>query len=298
MRRLDWSDLNVFLEVSRGPTLAEVGNRLGVDVTTVRRRMTSLEEKLGLILFQKQGRALRLTAEGERVYSIVTRMAVLSDEIALDATDASRDLLGIVRISTMEGFGSYYLAAKLSGLVAANPKLSVQLVNAPHILNLSEREADISINMMKPERGRFLIEKLTQFSVGLYVASSYIETHGRPESIAALDQHTFVTYVEDLIAVPYVQWLPDILDKPKVQLSCSSLVAQLHAACAGAGLAMLPVFMAGGEPKLIRLFEHEINLRRDWWMVVHRDLEAVPRIRAVMDYLRDVTASDTGVLLG
>jgi DNA-binding transcriptional LysR family regulator len=298
MRKPDWSDLKVFLEVARGPSLHVVSGKLGVDVTTVRRRLTNLEEMIGLSLFEKQGRTLRLTAEGERIYSIAARMETLSDEIASDATDASRDLLGVVRISTMEGFGSYYLAPKLSDLVAAHPNLSVQLVTAPHILNLSEREADISINMMKPQRGRFLIEKLSQFSVGLYAAPTYLERSGIPESIEELPAHVFVTYVDDLISVPYVQWLPDVVDKPRVQLSCSSLVAQFHATCAGAGLAMLPAFMANSVPQLTRLFSNEISLQRDWWMVVHRDLETVPRIRAVMDFLRTVTTRDKATLVG
>jgi DNA-binding transcriptional LysR family regulator len=297
MRKPDWSDLNVFLEVARGPTLAAVSVRMHVDVTTLRRRMANLEKMIGVELFEKQGRSLRLSVEGERIYSIATRMDMLSAEIANDATDASRDLHGVVRISTMEGFGSFYLAPRLSELVATHSGLSIQLVNAAHILNLSEREADISINMMKPQRGRFLIERLTQFSVGLYGAPTYLARAGTPKTLDELPSHTFVTYVDDLIAVPYVQWLPDVLEKPRVQLSCSSLVAQYHATCAGGGLAMLPVFMAGNEPRLRRLLASEVNLARDWWMVVHRDLEAVPRIRAVMEFLRESTARDIGLLL-
>jgi len=298
MRKPDWSDLSVFLEVARGPTLASVADRLDLDVTTIRRRIASLEDMIGLRLFQKQGRSLRLSAEGERIRSIASRMEMLSAEISNDATDASRDLHGVVRISTMEAFGSFYLAPRLSDLVAAHAELSVQLVNAAHILNLSEREADISINMMKPHRGRFLIEKLTEFSVGLYAAPAYLKRAGIPKTLNDLPSHTFVTYVDDLIAVPHVQWLPDVLDKPRVQLSCSSLVAQFQATCTGAGLAMLPVHMAGSEARLVRLLPAEINLARDWWMVVHRDLETVPRIRAVMEFLRETTARDAKILLG
>ncbi|MFP1681782.1 LysR family transcriptional regulator [Alloalcanivorax sp. C16-1] len=298
MLKPSWSDLNIFLEVARGPSLAAVSERLGVDVTTVRRRLAGLEEEIGIGLFEKHGRSLRLNAEGERIYSIASRMETLSEEISNSVTDASRDLLGVVRISTMEGFGSFYLAPKLGMLVAAHPNLSIQLVTAPHIVNLAEREADISLNMMEPQRGRFLVEKLTRFSVGLYAAPSYLERSGQPGSLRDLADHTFVTYVEDLIEVPYVQWLPDILDSPRVRLSCSSLVAQFQVTCAGSGLAMLPAFMAENEPRLTRLFRDEINLTRDWWMVVHRDLEKVPRIRAVMDFLRTITHQDAHILHG
>lgn len=298
MKKPDWSDLSTFLEVARAPTLAVAGSRLGVDVTTVRRRLAELEASIGMRLFEKNGRLLHLNAEGERIYSIAARMEGLSQEILSDAIDASRDLHGVVRISTMEGFGSYYLAGQLSALVAEHPQLSVQLVNAPHLLNLSEREADISVNMMRPQRGRFLVEHLTQFSVGLYAAPAYLKLAGKPKKLADLSEHMFVTYVEDLISVPYVQWLPDVIERPNVRLRCSSLVAQFHATCAGAGLAMLPRFMANTQPQLVSVLPHEVCLYRDWWMVVHKDLEMVPRIRAVMEFLRSVCALDVKLLVG
>ncbi|ACR32929.1 LysR family transcriptional regulator (plasmid) [Burkholderia glumae] len=297
MRTTEWTDLMVFVEVARGPSLTAAGQRLGIDLSTVRRRLATLQDTLGRELFQKQGRSLSLSVEGERIFHIAQRMEMLASEISNDFSDAERDLNGVVKVSTMEGFGSFYLAPRLTGLVKAHPGLSIQLINSPHILNLAEREADISLNMMKPHRGRFLVEKLAEFSVGLFAMPSYIEANGMPETMADLKEHTFVTYVEDLISVPYVLWLPEILPEPRVQLSCSSLVAQYHATCAGAGLAMLPLFMAIKEPRLVRLFPEKINLMRDWWMVVHRDLEAVPRIRAVMEFFRKVTAEDIETLV-
>ena len=69
-------------------------------------------------------------------------MENLGSEIARDATDTARELAGVVRVSTMEGFGSFYLAARLSRFVGRHPQLKIQLVNARHVLNLSEREAE------------------------------------------------------------------------------------------------------------------------------------------------------------
>lgn len=296
-KNLDWTDLGTFLEVARGSAVAAASRTLKVDVTTVRRRLAALEASIGLPLFVKQGRALRLSAEGERIYAIAVRMEELSQEILSDAADASRDLRGVVRISTMEGFGSFYLAPRLGDLVEQHPNLSVQLVNSPHILNLSEREADISINMMKPQRGRFVTRKLAQFTVGLYAAPSYLKRAGVPENIAALREHQFVTYVDDLVAVPHVQWLPDVIERPQTRMSCSSLIAQYHAIRAGAGLAMIPHFMTQNDALLVRVLPAEINLVRDWWLVVHQDLEAVPRIRAVIDFLGAAMLRDQPILM-
>ena len=170
----DWTDLNTFLHVARKGTIGAAAEVLRLDVTTVRRRLAALEEATGITLFVKSGRLLHLTAEGERIHSIASQMNDLGNAIARDATDAARELAGVVRVSTMEGFGSFYLGARLCRLVNRHPQLKIQLVNAQHVLNLSEREADVSINMVSPERGRLVVRKVGQFTVGLYGAPAYL----------------------------------------------------------------------------------------------------------------------------
>jgi DNA-binding transcriptional LysR family regulator len=120
---LDWRDLQNFLAVAEAGNAAEAAEHLGVDVTTVRRRVAILQGSLGLRLFIKVGRSLQLTPEGNRIRLIVSRMAELGKDISRDATDAMRDLVGAVRISTMEGFGSFFLAPRLPEFVSRHPHL-------------------------------------------------------------------------------------------------------------------------------------------------------------------------------
>lgn len=293
----DWNDLHTFLHVARDGTIGAAAETLRLDVTTVRRRLVALEEATGITLFVKCGRLLHLTTEGERIYAIASKMEELGNEIARNATDAARELAGIVRVSTMEGFGSFYLATRLSRFVNRHPQLKIQLVNAQHVLNLSEREADVSINMVSPERGRLLVRKVGQFTVGLYGAPSYLDAAGTPKTVADLQSHTFITYVDELISVPHVRWLPDLVAEPKTPFVCTSLSAQFHAACEGGGLVMLPHFMGGQSDKLVRIMKTEINLVRDWWLVVHQDLQSVPRIRAVIDFITATMRRDHEVLM-
>jgi DNA-binding transcriptional LysR family regulator len=293
----DWTDLHTFLQAARSGTMATAADRLRLDITTARRRLAALEEAIGIRLFVKSGRLLQLTVEGQRIHSIASQMEELSDEIARDATDAARELAGVVRVSTMEAFGSFYLAPRLSQFVNRHPQLSVQLVNAQHVLNLLEREADVSINMVNPQRGRLLVRKVGQYSVGLYGSASYLEAAGTPRTRRDLQDHAFITYVDELIAVPHVRWLAEVIEKPKTRFASTSLVAQYHAACAGSGLVMLPHFMAGRSDALSRVMTTEINLIRDWWLLVHQDLQAVPRIRAVIDFISTVMRRDHDVLM-
>lgn len=293
----DWNDLHTFLHVVRAGTVVSAAENLRFDVTTIRRRLAALEQATGTTLFVKGGRFLHLTAEGERIFSIASQMENLGSEIARDVTDAARELAGIVRVSTMEGFGSFYLAARLSRFVNRHPRLKIQLVNAQHVLNLSEREADVSINMVSPERGRLIVRKVGQFTVGLYGAPSYLESAGTPKTVEDLQSHTFITYVDELISVPHVRWLPDLVANPKTPFVCTSLSAQYHAACEGGGLVMLPHFMGGQTDRLVRIMKAEINLVRDWWLVVHQDLQSVPRIRAVIDFITVTMRRDHDVLM-
>jgi DNA-binding transcriptional LysR family regulator len=293
----EWNDLHIFLHVVRGGTIGAAADALRVDVTTVRRRLAALEQATGITLFVKGGRRLLLTAEGERIFSIASQMENLGSEIAHNATDAAREFAGVVRVSTMEGFGSFYLAARLSRFVKLHPQLKIQLVNAQHALNLSEREADLSINMVSPEHGRLMVRKVGQFTVGLYGAASYLQSAGTPKTVDDLQNHSFITYVDELISVPQVRWLTDLVPSPRTPFVCTSLTAQYHAACEGAGLAMLPHFMGGQTDKLVRIMREDINLVRDWWLVVHQDLQSVPRIRAVIDFITAAMRRDHDILM-
>jgi DNA-binding transcriptional LysR family regulator len=293
----DWNNLHTFLHVVRGGTIGAAAEALRFDVTTVRRRLSALEQATGITLFVKGGRRLHLTAEGERIFAIAAQMEKLGSEIAHDATDAARDLAGVVRVSTMEGFGSFYLAGRLSRFVNRHAQLKIQLVNAQHVLNLAEREADISINMVSPEHGRLMVRKAGQFTVGLYGSAGYLESAGTPKTVEELQSHTFITYVDELISVPHVRWLPELVANPKTPLVCTSLTSQYHAACEGGGLVMLPHFMGGQTDKLVRVMKPEINLVRDWWLVVHRDLQSVPRIRAVIDFITTAMRRDHDILM-
>lgn len=294
---IDWEDLRVFHYVANHGTMA-AADLLKMDVTTVRRRIASLEKSVGMRLMVKSGRGLTLTADGERIHAKVAVMDELGREIATGATDAIRDVEGVIRISTMEGFGSSFLAPRLGEFTAHHPRVSVQLVTAPHILNLADREADLSINMVQPKQGRLVVRKLAQFGIGLYAAPSYLEQMGMPATVHALASHRFVTYVDELIQVPHVKWLLDIVQSPVASFSSTSLAAQLEAARGGAGLVMLPHFMVHRHSGLVRVLGSQIDLVRDWWLVVHQDLQRVPRIRAAIDFVASVMERDADMLLG
>ena len=269
-----------------------------MDVTTVRRRVASLEQSLGLRLLVRGGRSFKLTDDGERVCAAAAAMNECSLQIARDVMDGQRELEGVVRISTMEGFGAGYLAPRMATLLDEHPRLSVQLVTAPHTLNLSEREADVSINMVRPQQGRLVTRHLGQFGIGLYAARGLVAKAGTVRSKLDLHDYPFVSYIDDLVAVPQVRWLLDVHRSARTRFTSTSLLAQLAAVRAGAGIGLLPHFLVKNDSNLVRVLPGEIQLTRDWWLVVHQDLQRVPRIRAVISFLESAMEKDRKVFLG
>lgn len=293
----DWSLYQTFyLAVKYGNTHAS--EMLSVNITTVRRRLAELEKELKTSLFIRNGRRVLLTDDGRHVYDVVEKMDTSGRDINLNSVDRAREIEGIVRVSTMDGFGASYLAPRIGEFLERYPGIQVQLVTSPHIVNLAEREADVSINMMSPTAGRLVVKKISDFTIRLYASKDYLRRYGVPESIEGLQRHTFITYVDELLSIPYVRWLPSVVADPVSPLVCTSLAAQ-HSACrAGTGLAMLPDFMVSEMEELVAVLPEATTMRREWWLVVHQDLQKVPRVRAFIDFIYMIMERDRRLLLG
>lgn len=293
----DWTLYQTFYLATKYGNL-EASRQLNVNVTTVRRRLSDLEKDLKISLLIRNGSKTLLSDEGQRLYEVVSKMNDFGMDIMAGSVDRVRNIEGVVRVSTMDGFGVSYLAPRIIEFLEMYPGIQVQLVTSPHIVNLSEREADVSINMMRPTSGRLIVKKISEFTVRLYGASSYLEKHGAPQYPNELKQHRFVTYLGELVSIPYVRWLPDILLNPNAPLVCTSLSAQHKACISGAGLAMLPNFMVDKNDELIEVLRENTLLRRDWWLVVHQDLQKVPRIRVFVDFIYSIMQRDRKILMG
>ncbi|MBD1554470.1 LysR family transcriptional regulator [Pseudomonas typographi] len=293
----DWSLLQTFyLAAKYGNTHAS--ELLSVNITTVRRRLAELEKELTTRLFIRNGRQTLLTEDGQHIYDVVDKMNTFGRDVSLGSVDRSREVEGIIRVSTMDGFGASYLSPRIGEFLARYPNIQVQLVTSPHIVNLAEREADVSINMMSPSAGRLVVKKISDFTVRLYASRDYLRRQGVPESAADLQRHKFITYVDELVSIPYVRWLPSLIPNPISPLVCTSLAAQHSACAAGIGLAMLPDFMVSEREELVSVMPEKTTIIREWWLVVHQDLQKVTRIRAFIDFVYTIMERDRRLLIG
>jgi len=284
----DWNDLRAFLGIVRSGKLTAAARRIGVDHSTLGRRIGRLEAALRVRLFDRSPSGYVLTIAGERLVPQAEAMESLAIGAYGSLADEGLSLGGSVRVGTPEGFGTFFLALHIGELTKRHPELEIELVANPRGFSLSKREADIAISMSQPEEGRLHSRKLADYELGLYAARSYLERSRTIKHVSQLREHQFIGYISDLIWTPELDYLPNVSRELNPRLKISNIITQMTATLGGAGLCILPYFMANREPSLVRLFEHEIKLIRSYWLIVHSDMRDLARVRMVSAFIADV----------
>lgn len=196
----------------------------------------------------------------------------------------------------MEGIAAYYLAEKLSEFNSQNPDIVIELVTERHLINLTKREADVSISFVPPTGSRLTVRKSGSFSLGLYASATYLGARGVPTSKSDLPKHDFIDYVVDFVAIDKVHWLLDVLEPEFVVFRSSSMAAQQNAIASGRGIGLLPYFSAKRDPRLIPVLPREVRVQRDLYISVHDDIEYLGRVRALTRFLAALFERDTNYL--
>ncbi|HEX7852684.1 MAG TPA: LysR family transcriptional regulator [Sphingobium sp.] len=284
---MQWDDLRFFLAVERAGTLSAAGSRLGVDATTVGRRVDRLAQSLGATLFEAGPQGHRLTEAGEQLltHAEAVERAVLA--ATGDVGGESSRLAGTVRVSLPEGFATALVAPALPVFHAAHPGIALELASTHGFLNPSKREADIAIMLNRPTSGSLIVSKIGDYRLGLYASRSYVERHGMVTDRADLRGRTLIGYVPDLIFWDALRYLEEIDTALSATITSSSIAVQHAMTRAGVGLCVLHHFMAQDDLTLVPILP-EIVITRTYWMVVHADLRRVARVAAVMDWLRSI----------
>lgn len=284
----NWNDLVFFLTLARQGRLMAAARRLQVDYTTVSRRVSELEKDLAVTLFERKSDGFILTAEGHRLLSIAERMEALSMTVDQSLAETPAKPIGRVRVATMEGIAAYYLTERFLEFNARCPDVTIELVTERYLINLTKREADVSVSFVTPIGPRLSVRKAGTFGLGLFASAAYIGQRGVPSQREDLAGHAFVDYVTDLVAIPQVHWLLDVLDPDTVVFRSTSMAAQQNAIAAGRGIGLLPYFSAKRDPRLIPVLANVVQVQRELYVAVHEDIEYLGRVRALTKFLCDL----------
>lgn len=301
---LDWQDIQIFLEVARSQRLTDAARRLGLDHSTLSRRTRRFEQKLNTQLFERSTHGYHLTEAGQQLLAHAEEMARHAFEAGESLADKNRQLGGQIRLGVTEGFGTWVVAPLLSVFCERHPGITLDLLALPRVVNLSRHEADLAITVERPASQGLVISRLCDYRLRLYGSQAYFARHGRPTRLAELGQHRLIGYVDDLIFSEQLNYLDPLLDPgvvgtpPHFSIRSTSVTTQHAAALQGAGLAVLPCFMAETGSRLESVLNDEVEIVRQFWITARQEQRRLARVRLLWDFLREALEANRALLMG
>ncbi|HVM83821.1 MAG TPA: LysR family transcriptional regulator [Candidatus Binatia bacterium] len=284
-----WDDLHCLLEALQHGSLAAGARALGIDHTTIGRRIRRLEQDLRQPVFERQRPGLALTPFGEAALVEVERMRDAAATIARLA-QARPKLAGLVRLTTTGMFATAYLTPVLAGLRKRHPLIEIELIVEERNVSLARREADIALRLARPKDGDLVARKVATLGYGLYASPLYLR-RAKPDALA------FVGFEDTHLDLPEIGWLNACSRGHTVAFRSNYRMAQVEAVRADLGIGVLPHYAATHlAPVPASLVAAPEKMTRELWLLVHRDLKDAPRFRAVIDFLVEQTTRDRGVL--
>lgn len=290
-RLRNWDDLRIFLAVARTQRVAPAARALGIDGSTVTRRLARLERATGTPLFETLGGERRLSEAGEALLSQAETIEAAL--LAAGEHGAQSGAAGHVRLSLAEGLATHIVGPAVARFQAAHPAIRLDLVTASGFLDPSKREADVAVMLARPRNRQLKVERLVDYALGLYAAPAYLARHGLPADTAALKDHALVGYVPEHLHAPELDYLSDVHDELVARQRSTSINVQYAMIRAGTGIGILPRFVAAADPTLVPVLPDVVTLGRTFWLAMHQDNHQTPRILAVANWLRDCVAGIT-----
>ncbi len=284
--KFDWDDLRHLLAVARhGSTLA-AGRALGIDQSTVQRRLVELERRIGQSLVQRQPTGYRLTAFGQEMlpFAEAVEHAVLAFERQVETLGG--EATGVIRMTCPEPI--VYRITQ-SGLLdrfnARHPALRVQFVMSDRYLDLSQGDADVALRSGDTEDDVLVGRKIGDSIWAVYASQAYIERHGRPVGIGDLARHALVGFDDTMARHRTARWLRDVAPDTPLIARSNSVLGLVYSIKAGIGVGPLPIALGDAEPDLVRVLEPVAELTRIWRLLTTRELRRTPRVSAFFDFI-------------
>ncbi|MDF1790953.1 MAG: LysR family transcriptional regulator [Thalassobaculaceae bacterium] len=280
---MNWDDLKLFLAIGRLGKLTTASRRLGLDVATLSRRMTSLERNLETRLFERSPKGYALSETGHALMHHAEAMELAAEAAREQVGQAAGKLTGAVRIGVPEGVANFLLSDICVELCDNNPDLDLEVVALPRVFSLSQREADLAIAVSPPPSGRLTVQKITDYRLRLYAIDAVIKRHDGFQRDWELRQARWIGYISDLVFDPSLDYIPHVVSDVRPALTSTSLLIQLRWLRAGAGVCILPDFIARAYPELKAVRGDAISLKRSFYLIRHETDVRLKRVSAVAD---------------
>jgi len=296
MPSLDWNDLKYLLALKRAGTLAAAARELGVDHSTVSRRLSALEEEIGNTLFRRTPDGLVFTEAGEAAAVTAEAMERTTSGLLSKLAGADDRDEGVVRLTIPEGFIPR-VAQELTRLHQAHPGLTVELLSNVAALDLLRGEADVALRLFRPTQQGLVVRLLGKVGWSLYASETYVARKGVLSSVGDLRGHQLIAYDEGLKNSPGQRWFDEHAPEATVVMRGGSMRGVQLAIAQGLGIGAMPCFVAANDPGLRRVTPETIA-SGEAHLVTTPDLQKVKRIRRVMDGLGAMYERDRALYEG
>lgn len=283
-------DLLILLAVARTGRFTTAAEGLGVNHTTVSRRVAALEQSLGGRLLAKAVGGWELTELGRRAARAAEGIEQAIAGLSGGTDAADNELTGVVRMSATDGFSAYIASPAVAALQRRHPHLAVEIETVTRRVRQYRSGLDIEVVVGEPQVHRASAFLLGEYVLGMYASRDYLAEHGTPASVEELTRHPLVYFVDSMLLVDDLDAPRRLVPTMRDSISSTNVFVHVEATRAGAGIGFLPCFMADRHPDLVRLLPGRFAERLPYWMVLRPDSLRLPAVAAVADALRAQTA--------
>jgi DNA-binding transcriptional LysR family regulator len=295
----EWSDLRYFLAVARhGSTLA-AARALGTSQSTVQRRLSELERKLGRPLFSRHASGYRMTEFGAEMLPYAERVEHSVQTFEQQKATVERGVVGVIRLTCPEPLMGRLTQSKIfERFHAQHPKLRVEFVMSDRYLDITKGDADVALRSGDTDDDVLVGRKIADSFWGAYASKEYLERNGKPAAVSDLNSHAIIGFDDTMMNHRAAIWLREVAPEARIAARVNSVLGLVAAAKSGVGVAPLPTALGDNEVELESLLGPVPALTRSWRLLTHPDLRRTPRVAAFFDFIMAEQAALRPILSG
>lgn len=282
----DWDDLKTLIACAEAGSLSAAAMQMGISQPTLGRRVDALEAGLGIRLFTRSPRGMKLTATGRDMLAHAREIETATARLSMAAAGRGQAVEGVVRVTASTVLATYRLPPILARIAEAEPGVEVELVVSDGTDNLLLREADIAIRMYRPEQPGLIARKLTEIETGLFAAHSYLEKHGMPTP-DTMQTHQMVGYDRNPLMRQFMEGAGMAPPPGFFRIRTDDQVVNWRIVLAGAGMGATQREVGLAEPLVAPILTDIALPKLPVWLTVHEELRTSRLIRRVFDMLAD-----------
>ncbi len=289
----NWDDARLFLAIARYGTSRKAARGLGLNQSTVSRRLGQLEREAGVALFERRSTGFELTEAGAEILSVAEE---IEERFALlDRHVLGRDvrLSGHIRLS-LPDFAVTPLSRTLTGFRRQYPEIELGVIVANDYVSLTHRQADIALRLGRRAPDHLVGRRIARAEVAVYAAPSYLEEHDDHSDLSALD---WIRWEEPFRSIPPERWIDQHIPSARVAAQVNTSLAQLELTACGMGVAFQLCYSGDPDPRMVRI-AHPADFGMSLWLLTHEDIRKTARIRAFMSFVGDALSAQRPLIEG